>query len=154
MAPVVPVHNELVSPGYQIQAVLVVVLLGYVLPKGEAGSAGTDAPPGPIVGVGPEQVAHGALVGDLLNPIELPHVVEGVDGRAEAAVEAEYVIIDEGRQGEVVKEVGEELPNVGASVLANALVVEAVDLRNLPGFVVAAKDEDSVGISHLETYEH
>ena len=154
MAPVVPVHNELVRPGYQIQAVLVVELLGYVLPKGEAGPAGADAPPGPVVGVGPEQVAHGPLVGDLLHPIELPHVVEGVDGRAEAAVEAEYVIIDEGRQGEVVKEVGEELPNVGAAVLANALVVEAVDLRDLPGFVVAAKDEDSVGISHLETNEH
>jgi len=93
-------------------------------------------------------------VGHLLNPIELPHVVEGVDGGAEATVEAEYVIVDQGREGEVVEEVGEELPNVGAAILANALVVEAVHLRDLSGFVIAAKDEHSVGITYLEAYEH
>ena len=131
-----------------------VELLGYVLAKRKASSAGADAPTGPIVRVGPKQVAHGPLVGYLLDSIELPHMIKGVNGGAEATVEAEYVIVDQGREGEVVEEVGEELPHVGTAVFANALVVEAVHLRDLSGFVVAAEDEHSVGISHLETYEH
>ena len=154
MTPIVPVHNKLMSTRYQIQAILMVELLGYVLAKCKAGPAGADAPSGPIVRVGPKQVAHGPLVGYLLDSIELPHMVEGVDGGAQPTVETEYVVVDQGREREVVKEVGEELPNVGAAVLANALIIEAVHLRDLSGFVIAAKDEHSVGISHLETYKH
>ena len=131
-----------------------VELFRYVLAKRKASSAGADAPAGPIVRVGPKQVAHGPLVGYLLDSIELPHVIKGVDGGAEATVETEYMVVDQGREGEVVEEVGEELPHVGTAVFANALVVEAVHLRDLSGFVIAAKDEHSVGISHLETYEH
>ncbi len=40
-----------------------------------------------------------------------------------------HLSVDEGRDGEVVKEVREELPDVGVPVLAVALVVEAVHLH-------------------------
>ena len=47
------------------------------------------------------------------------------------------MILDESGEGEVVEQVGEVAPNVGVSVLAQALVVEAVDLGDLSGFAVS-----------------
>ena len=89
-------------------------------------------------------------MGHLLEPVQRPDVVEGVDGGAEAAVEAEDLPVDERREGQVVEEVGEVLPHVGVAVLAQALVVEAVDLRDLPGLVVAAEDSDAFAETDLK----
>ena len=41
------------------------------------------------------------------------------------------VIIDNGRQGEVVKNFGAVPPHIHAAILPQAFVVEAVDLTNL-----------------------
>lgn len=64
-----------------------------------------------------------------------------------------HLVVNEGSQWKVVKQVGKVLPDVGISVLPQALVVETVDLRNLPRLVVAAEDSDPVAIAHLECYE-
>lgn len=63
-------HDQLVCTCNEVQSVCVVVLLRDVLPKSESSAPGGDAPPGPLVGVGPHQVAHGTLVGHLHNPME------------------------------------------------------------------------------------
>ena len=42
---------------------------------------------------------------DLLQSVKGADVVQGVDGGAEAAVEAEDLAVDEGGQGEIVEEV-------------------------------------------------
>ena len=52
-------------------------------------SSGRDAPAAAVVGVGPQQVAHGPLVRHLLHAVQLAHVVQRVDGGREAAVQAE-----------------------------------------------------------------
>lgn len=62
-------------------------------------------------------------------PVEVLGVVERVDGWGESAVQAEDAVLDQRRHGQVVEQVGEELPHVGVAVLALALVVEAVHLR-------------------------
>jgi hypothetical protein len=41
------------------------------------------------------------------NASDVPHVIQGVNGGAEAAVQAKYAIVDEGSKWEVVEEVGE-----------------------------------------------
>lgn len=46
-------------------------------------------------------------------------------------METEDLVVDEGGEGEVVEEVGKILPDIGVAVLAQALVVEAVDLGDL-----------------------
>ena len=40
--------------------------------------------------------------------------------------------VDERCERHVVEQIGKDLPHVGVAVLAQALVVEAVDLRDLP----------------------
>ena len=80
-------------------------------------------------------------------------MVQRVERRREAAVQAEDRVVDRGRQRQEVEEVGEVLPDVGVAVFAQALVVEAVDLRDLPRLVVAAEDGDAVTVPDLERDE-
>lgn len=61
-----------------------------------------------------------------------------------------YLIFDEGGQGEEVEEVGEVAPDIGIPVLAKTLVVEAVHLCDLAGFVIAAKDGDAIAVPEFE----
>jgi len=64
-----------------------------------------------------------------------------------------YLIIDERGEREEVEQVGEVPPYVGVAVFAQTLVVEAVDLRNLPRLVVTSQDGDAVAIAQLESHE-
>jgi len=78
-------------------------------------------------------------VGHFLHPVKGADLVEGVDAGGQATVEAEDLVLHNRGEGEVVEELGEELPNVGVPVLAEALVVEAVPVideqlrRSTPG---------------------
>ena len=70
----------------------------------------------------------------LLYSIQRADVIKRVNTGRQAAVQAEDLVVDQGGEREVVEQVGEELPHVGVAVLPQALVVEAVDLRDLAGF--------------------
>lgn len=124
-----------------------------VLTERVAGTTRRDAPATPVVRVRPQQVAHRTLVGDLLDSVERPNVIEGINAGGETAVEAEDLVVDEGSEGEVVEEVGEVLPDVGVAVFPEALVVEAVDLSDLTRLMVAAEDGDALWVSDLEGNE-
>ena len=54
------------GPGDQAEVVLAVEVRDDVGAEEEACPAGREAPAFDVVGVGPEEVAHGAFVGDLL----------------------------------------------------------------------------------------
>lgn len=150
LRPVVALHDELMCTCDEGQAVVVVERLGNVLAERVSGTTGGDAPAATVVGVGPQEITHGTLVRDLLDPVESPDVVEGVDAGGKTAVEAEDLVVDESGEGEVVEEVGEVLPHVGVAVLAEALVVEAVYLGDLARLVVPAEDGDALGVTNLE----
>lgn len=66
---------------------------------------------------------------------------------------ATYLLLNERGEREVVKEVRKVFPNVRVAVLAQALVVETVNLRDLPRFVVAARDRYPLAVAHLEREE-
>lgn len=55
-----------------------------------------------------------------------------------------YLSVDQRGERQVVEQVCEVLPDVGVAVLPQALVVEAVDLRDLPRLVVSSQDGDSL----------
>ena len=63
------------------------------------------------------------------------------------------MVVDEGGEREEIKEIGEEAPDVGVAVLAQALVVEAVHLRDLPRLVVPANQRYAVWVADFEAEE-
>ena len=65
-------------------------------------------------------------------------------------MDAEDLAVDDGAEGEVVKDVAAVAPDVCAPVLALALVVEAVDLGDLPRLMVAADEGDAIRVADLE----
>ena len=89
-------HDELVGARDEREAVVVVEGLGDVLAEGVARAAGRDAPATAIVRIGPEEVAHGALVRHLLDAVEGADVVEGVYARRETAVGTEDLVVNQG----------------------------------------------------------
>lgn len=89
-------------------------------------------------------------MGNLLNSVKRSDIIESINTRRKASVQAEDLVVDEGGEGKVVEQVGEVLPHVGISVLAETLIVEAIDLGDLTRLVVAAEDSDALGISDLQ----
>lgn len=68
-------------------------------------------------------------------------------GGGRTSVDAEYLVVDDDAEGEVVKHVGEVVPYVGVAVLAGALGVEAVRLGDAAGLVVSSYQMDAAGVS-------
>ena len=60
---------------------------------------------------------------------------------------------DEGAQGQVVEDLAAVAPDIGAAVLAQTLVVEAVDGGDLARLVVAADQCYAVGVTDFEAEE-
>ena len=116
---------------HQGEPVVVVESFRDILSKGVSSTTRRDTPAAAVIGVGPEQVAHGALVRHLLYPIESPDVVERVNAGRQSTVQTEDLVVDQSGEREVVEEVGEVFPDIRIAVFAQALVVEAVNLGNL-----------------------
>ena len=68
-------------------------------------------------------------------------------------MEAENLVFDDSSQGQVIEQLSELLPDVGVTVLPQALVVETVDLGDLSRLVIASQDRDTVLEAHLERDE-
>lgn len=89
-------------------------------------------------------------MGHFLDTVELPDLVEGVDARRKTAMQTENLLFDDGRKRKIVEELSELLPDLGISVLAQALIVEAVHLSDLATLVIAAQDGQSLREPDLE----
>ncbi len=126
MGPVVAAHDQLMSTRYQFESIRMVELLRDVLSERIAGSSGRDAPPATVVGVGPKQIADGSFVGNFLDAVELADLVESVDGRRETSMQTENLTLDDCSQWQVIEKLGEGLPHICISVLAQALLVETI----------------------------
>ena len=61
--------------------------------------------------------------------------------------------LDEGGEGEEIEEVGKVAPYVRITIFAQAFIVEAVYLRDLPAFVVSPEDGDPVAVAQLHGHE-
>lgn len=153
VTPIKSFHNELMSSSDESETVVVVKGFGNVLTKGVTGPTGGDSPTTAVVGVGPEEIAHWAFVGNFLEAVDGANVVEGIDRRGETSVKAEDLIIDKSGKREIVEEVGKEFPNVGVAVLSQAFVVETVNLGDLPRFVITAEDGNAVAVAYFHRDE-
>lgn len=61
-----------------------------------------------------------------------------------------HLSVNQCSERQVVKQVCKVLPDVGIAVLPQALVIEAVDLRDLPRLVVPSQDGDSLLETNLD----
>jgi hypothetical protein len=82
--------------------------------------------------------------------VDASDLVEGVDGGTQPTVHTEDFIIDDSSQRQVVENGGAVSPHVGRPVLAQALIVESVHLRDLSALVVAADESDSLRVPDLQ----
>jgi hypothetical protein len=135
----------------QSQAVVVIECLRNILSKCVARTTGRNAPTTSVIGITPEQIAHGPLVGNFLEPVERANVVERVDRRTETTMQTEDLIFDQGSKGQVIEQVGKIFPDVRVAVLSQTLVVEAIHLCDLAGFVVATQDRNAPRVADFES---
>jgi len=149
MRPVVAFHHELMRAGDELQVIRVVKRFTNVLAERVAGTSRRYAPAATIVRIGPQQITHGPFVRHLLYSIERANMVERVDRRRQAAVQTEYLALDERGERQIVEQVREELPDVCVAVLAKALVVETVHLCYLSALVVAAYQSNTIWVTDL-----
>ena len=70
----VSLHDELVGPGDEVQVVDLVELRHHVPAKEIPRAPGRQTPALDVLGVGPHEVAHGAIVRHLLLPVDHPNL--------------------------------------------------------------------------------
>mmetsp|Transcript_21021 Transcript_21021/g.45841 ORF Transcript_21021/g.45841 Transcript_21021/m.45841 type:complete len:313 (+) Transcript_21021:273-1211(+) len=149
----VSLHDQLVRPGNEIEAVSVVEFGHNVRAKEVAGPPGGNPPAVDFFRIAPHEIADGSLVGDLLPRIQVAYLIERVDAGGQSGVHREYAVVDDRAQAEVVKDLRAVLPDVDGLVLAEAFVVKAVDLGDLSALVVPADERHALGIPDLEGQE-
>ena len=88
---------------------------------------------------------------NFLYAVQSSDVVQSIDTWGETSVEAEDLIVNKCGEGKVVEEIGEVFPDVGIAVFSETLVIEAVDLGDLTGFVVTTENCDALGVSDFES---
>ena len=64
-----------------------------------------------------------------------------------------YLPIDQCSQGKIVEEISEILPYIRVSVLAQTLIIEPINLGNLPALMISSQNGDSVRKSNLQWYK-
>lgn len=116
-------------------------------------ASGTDGPCLDVFGIRPDEIAKGALVGDLLCAGDDADLIQGPDFRAQSAVDAKDFAVDYGTKGHEIEYLTARFPDGSVAVLLHAFLVEAVDLRDLAGFVVTTDEGDAVGVFGFEAEE-
>ena len=71
----------------------------------------------------------------------------------ESSVNTEDAIVDDTRQGQIIKHVGKMVPHGCIAVLSTALGVEAIRLCDTSRFMIASDQMDPVRITKFETDE-
>lgn len=99
--------------------------------------------------VRPHEVAHASFVRDFLLPINSSNFVHLVNFGGKTAMDSKDLVVDEGCQTQVVKNFSAVSPYICASIFPDAFIIEAVDLGDLPAFVVSSNQRNSVGIAHF-----
>lgn len=136
----------------QLQPVDVVKLRGHLVSKQPSGSSRADGPCIYVVGVRPYKIAKSAFVRNLLRTGNNADLVNGSNLRAQTAVHAEKLAVNDGGENEKVENVAACLPYGGVAVLLLAFLVEAVHLCDLARFVVPSDKHNAIWVSMRRQY--
>jgi hypothetical protein len=86
-----------------------------------------------------------------LHPVKLPDILKALEGGREATMHAQNLTLHQGTKRKIVKEICKDLPDIGVAVLPETLVVEPIDLCDLPAFVVSSQQRQPTRILDFET---
>jgi len=135
------------------QTVVVVKGLADILAECVTSSSWAYSPSTSVVWVTPQQVTHWSFMWHFLDTVQSSNVVKGINAGRQTTVETEDLVVDQCRQRQVIEEVGKVLPDVRVAVFTQTFVVEAVDLRDLSGFVVSTENGDALWVANLESHK-
>lgn len=85
----------------------------------------------------------------LAKPVDDLDLVNRMNGRRQAAVDTEDLVIYNNTQSKKIEHVSEIVPDIGVTVFSSAFGVETVRLRHTSRFMVSSDQMDSFGISEL-----
>ena len=122
-------------------------LTRHLIPEQPPCASWTDSPRLHILGIAPDKVAEGALMGNLLCSGHDADLVQCADLGAQASMDTQYLAVDDRGQSKKVEDLAAGLPDRCIAVFLLALFVESVDLSDLPGLVIATDECDFVGES-------
>jgi hypothetical protein len=118
-----------------------------------SGTTGGKSPGLNVGRVTPHKITEGAFVRDFKSAFEEADLVEGLNIRGKATVDAENFAFNDSADAKMIKNVNTVLPRVGISVLTHIFIVKTVDGGNLPSFVISAKEGDVARVTELEHHQ-
>ena len=143
-------HDQLMRASNEIE-IVPFVEHGHNVPAKEISGAPRRQPPAfQLFRITPHEIAHGSVVGNFLLAINDPNLIQCIDRWRQSSVYRKDLVFNDGRQTQIIKDFRTIPPDVDRSVFAQTLVVESVDLRDLPTFVVPPNEGDAVGVADLE----
>lgn len=123
-----------------------VELSGDLVAKEPACATWADGPRLNIFGVAPHQVAKSTLMGNLLGASHHANLIDGPNLGAQTTVHTKNLAIHNGGENEEIKHLTACFPYRRIAVLLLTLLVEAIDLGDLSGLVVATNENDAVRV--------
>jgi hypothetical protein len=88
-------------------------------------------------------------MGDLLNPLDLFDIIDVLQTWRQTGMYTEHSIVNNCGQRQVVEQVCELLPDRQTAVLALALDLKSIDLRDLARFVISSQQSETTRISQF-----
>jgi len=90
---------------------------------------------------------------DFHDSVKLLDLIEGVNTWRKTTMKAEDAAFNDGGQRQVIEQACEILPNIGISVLSQALIIKSIDLGDLLTLVITSQDGNSVWVPNFESDE-
>ena len=99
-----------------------------------------------FLGVRPHKIADGPGRRDFNVSFKRSDGVDGSSFGREASMNTEYLSLDDGSEGKVVKGIIEIIPDVVVPVFFGDFVIKSIDVGNVTGLVVAPQQDHCLGI--------
>jgi len=148
--PLEAILGQLMSPAYEGYSICAAELLHHIAAKEFSMSPRRCSPSRCLLGIAPEEIRYAAALGDLMAAVQLTELIQLLDFRRQATMNAKYFPINNRREGQEIKDAAAHPPDIRRSILGQALLVESVGPCGTAALVVAPQQAHLAGMSDLE----
>jgi len=128
----------------------VVEFRGHLRSEKPSCSTWRNSPGVDIIGVRPHQVTVRSFVRNFLAAFDKADLVKSLNIGRKTSMDAENFALDNGTGAKQIEDFGAVLPRVSVSILAHALIVVSIDLRDLASLMVSTEESDVSGVLHFQ----